>query len=212
VLENPAAAFESQSTTSLLPMLNQGNGFEAGAPTRVQTPLQGDPMLSPSGRLLVTRVKGRERTVNIDGTDVVTAEQAGYALHLIDTTLDGADWTASVAEVGRLCVNGSKPVISFDERWMVFHHYVTSEDATELGFASANDPGFRGYLDSGASNIYLVDLLTGASQRITNVSPGQYALFPHFRSDGWIYFVVRTLDTNEYFAASDAALVGESAP
>ena len=212
VLDNPAAAFESQSTTSLLPMINQGNGFEAGAPTRVQTPLQGDPMLSPSGRLLVTRVKGKERVVTVDGTEVVTAEQAGYSVHLIDTTHDGANWTASAAEVGRLCVNGSKPVISFDERWMVYHHYVTPEDATELGFASPDDPGFRDYAESGASNIYLVDLLTGDSQRITNVSPGQYALFPHFRSDGWIYFVVRTLETNEYFAASDAALVRESAP
>ena len=23
------------------------------------------------------------------------------------------------------------------------------------------------------------------------MKPGQYALFPHFRSDGWIYFLVR---------------------
>ena len=39
----------------------------------------------------------------------------------------------------------------------------------------------------------------------------QYAFAPHFRADGWIYFVVRTLEGNEYFAASDAALVGEAA-
>jgi hypothetical protein len=108
-------------------------------------------------------------------------------------------------------VNGSKPVLSYDERWMVYHHYVTAADAAELGFASASDPGFQAYAQSGASNIYLVDLLSGEGQRITDMKPGQYALFPHFRSDGWIYFVVRTLDTQEYFAASDAALVRESA-
>jgi hypothetical protein len=34
----------------------------------------------------------------------------------------------------------------------------------------------------------LVDLRTGAVQRLTTMHPGQYALFPHFRSDGWIYF------------------------
>jgi hypothetical protein len=212
VLENPAAAFESQSTTTLLPMINQGNGFEPGLPTRVQTPHQGDPMLSPSGRLLVTRVKGKERVITVGGTEIVTAEQSGYALHLIETTQSGGSWTASLHDVGRLCVNGSKPVLSYDERWMVYHHYVTAADAPELGFDSASAPGFRGYAERGASNIYLVDLLSGESQRITNTAPGQYALFPHFRSDGWIYFVVRTLDTEEYFAASDAALVRESAP
>ena len=36
---------------------------------------------------------------------------------------------------------------------------------------------------------------------------GQYALYPHFRSDGWIYFLVRDKVTNkEYAVASDAAL------
>jgi len=31
------------------------------------------------------------------------------------------------------------------------------------------------------------------------------ALFPHFRSDGWIYFTVKAAD-GEYLAATDAAL------
>jgi hypothetical protein len=36
---------------------------------------------------------------------------------------------------------------------------------------------------------------------------GQYALYPHFRSDGWFYFLVRDKNTNhEYAVASDAAL------
>jgi len=36
---------------------------------------------------------------------------------------------------------------------------------------------------------------------------GQYALYPHFRSDGWIYFLVRDKVSNkEYAVASDAAL------
>jgi hypothetical protein len=42
------------------------------------------------------------------------------------------------------------------------------------------------------------------------MQPGQYALYPHFRSDGWIYAQVR--DTNaghEYTVASDAALIAE---
>ena len=43
----------------------------------------------------------------------------------------------------------------------------SSSGSARLGFSGAGDPGFGGYLDRGASNVYLVDLLTGASQRIT---------------------------------------------
>ncbi|MEM6962813.1 MAG: hypothetical protein AAF550_13890 [Myxococcota bacterium] len=42
------------------------------------------------------------------------------------------------------------------------------------------------------------------------MNPGQYALFPHFRSDGWIYFIVRDpyddALSGEYVVASDAVL------
>ena len=66
--------------------------------------------------------------------------------------------------------------------------------------------------------LFLVDLLTGKSTRITSVKPGQYALYPHFRADNWIYFVVRTTEgkaapdggNHEYFVASDAALLLEA--
>ena len=26
------------------------------------------------------------------------------------------------------------------------------------------------------------------------MNPGQYALYPHFRSDGWLYFLVRDIN------------------
>jgi len=210
VLDNPSAAFASDSVTTLTPMINRGSSFEPGPSTRVPTPLQGDPMLSPSGRVLVTRVKGREYTVDVGGTDIVTAEQSGYALHLVSTEQRGGEWSASLADVGRICKTGGKAVISYDERWMVFHHYITGDDAVELGYAGPDDPEFEPYLERGASDLYLVDLRDGSLRRITQMSPGEYAIFPHFRSDGWIYFVVRTLDGDEYFAASDAALLPES--
>jgi hypothetical protein len=208
-LENPPAPFETASETILVPMINQGARFEPGTATRVGTPLQGDPMLSPSGQLLVTRIKGRELTRVVDGEKVVTAEQSGYAVHRLTTTRDGAVSSASIEDVGRICMQGGKAVISYDERWMVFHHYVVESDARELGYSGPNDPEFDEYLSFGASNLYLVDLLDGSTRPITNMNPGQYALFPHFRSDGWIYFVVRTLNGAEYFAASDAAVVIE---
>jgi hypothetical protein len=210
-LQNPGAAFESQGTTSFVPMLNQGDGFIPGATVRVPTPLEGDPMLSPSGRLLATRVKGEERVVRMNGMNLVTAEQSGYALYLVNATRDGDAPDVSLSPLGSLCITGGKPTFSYDERWMLLHHYVTADDAIELGFTGADDPAFTAYGRDGASNIVIVDLASGQSRRITNVAPGQYALFPHFRSDGWIYFVVRTIQGQEYFVASDAALSLEAA-
>ncbi len=207
VLENPAAAFGSDSVTTLVPMINQGARFEPGAPTRLSTPSEGDPMLSPSGRLMVTRLKGREYARQLNGDNLVTAEQSGYALHLVDTSWNGDESSASLTDVGRICMQGGKAVISYDERWMVFHHYVTDADAREMGYSGADDPDFADYRELGASNLYLVDLTSGDAQLITDMGAGQYALFPHFRSDGWIYFVVRNLDGEELFAASDAAVL-----
>ena len=62
---------------------------------------------------------------------------------------------------------------------------------------------------SAPANLYLVDLSSGSARRITNMAAGQYALYPHFRADNWIYFVVRTTDTEEYFAATDAAIASD---
>ena len=43
--------------------------------------------------------------------------------------------------------------------------------------------------------------------RITAMKPGQFALYPHFRSDGWLYFIVRDANgRKEYIVASDWAL------
>jgi hypothetical protein len=208
--EEPWAAFDANSTTTLTPLVNQGNGFEAGPAAQVLTPHMGDPMLSPSGGMLVLRVKGPEYTTDIEGSPVVTAAQSGYALYSVDKA--NGSTSATLHDQGRICLTGGKATFSYDERWLVFHHYVLPEDASDLGFTGPNDPAFAAYAQQGASNLMLVDLRTGSAQRITTMHPGQYALFPHFRSDGWIYFVVRTTDGDEYYAASDAALVAEAAP
>ena len=52
-----------------------------------------------------------------------------------------------------------------------------------------------------------MDLISGERTRITNMQPGQRALFPSFRSDGWIYYLVRTGSLPEYVVATDAAIV-----
>jgi Tol biopolymer transport system component len=171
---------------------------------QVALPRQGDPMLSPSGTLLATRINGRE-TTSADES-VIAAEQAGYALYALTASSSASP---TIKDLGRICVQGGKPTFSFDERWMVFHRYVTDSDATDLGFTDADDAAFQDYKDSGSSNLYLLDLKNGGITRLTNMPPGKFALFPHFRSDGWIYFVVRTVGQKEYFAATDAAILRE---
>ena len=61
-------------------------------------------------------------------------------------------------------------------------------------------------LQKGSSNIIIVDMVTGARTRITTMKAGQYALYPHLRSDGWFYFLVRDNTNKEFAVASDAAL------
>ncbi len=215
-LNNPYAPFDAESEVTLTPMLNEGHTFKAGTPTQLKTPQEGDPVLSPSGTLLLTRAKGEELEVDEFGT--VVAVQNGYRIYGVSTQQGAEGLSAKLEPLATLCMEGGKPMISFDERWMVIHHYITDLDAKELGFSDANAPGFADYRELGGSNLYLVDLLTGKSTRLTSVKPGQYALYPHFRADNWIYFVVRTTEgkaapdggNHEYFVASDAALLLEA--
>src|SRR6185503_14595274 len=122
---------------------------------------EGDIVLSPSASLLISRVRGNNGV------------QAGYRLRSI--TPDGGGGV-NIPQIASYCFDGAKPAISFDERWMVTHHYVedTDADAQDLGFANRLDPGFTGYPNNSA-NIILVDLLSGDRTRVTRMGPGQFA-------------------------------------
>jgi hypothetical protein len=196
---DPQAPFESSAEHNFTPMINTGSGFEPGDTETKVLGFEGDTVISPSARLIVTRAAGPE------------AKQSGFVLRKLEATPDGAGgYEVATPEIARYCQKGGKPGFSFDERWMVIHHYVEADDAEELGFASKNDPEFQAMLNQGSANIYLVDLLNGSRTRITTMHAGQLALFPHFRSDGWIYFIVRPTGeafAGEYVVASDAALV-----
>jgi hypothetical protein len=199
---NPAAFFGGGSDTVLTPLINTGSDFVPKPNIETSTPFEGDAVMSPSGRLILSRVAGGGW------------KQNGFRLRRVDATPNGSSYDVALPEIARYCINGGKPGFSFDERWIVFHKYVDSDDendAQSLGFTGTSDPGFQAYAANGVANVYLVDLVTGISRRVTHMQPGQYALFPHFRSDGWIYFMVRTLGTeNEHIVASDAALVIEA--
>lgn len=193
VTRDPSASFARTAQLKITPMVFDGTRYVGKPSVSTSSPYEGDSVLSPSSRLVVSRF----------GSD---AGHLGYVLRRINATPSGGSYDITTTEIGRYCTKGAKPAISFNERWMVTHHYVTAEDYADLGFASASAPGFQAILAAGSANIILVDLTTGARTRVTTMKAGQYALFPHFRSDGWIYFLVRDQNTNkEYAVASDAA-------
>ncbi|MFO0683607.1 MAG: hypothetical protein U0234_16230 [Sandaracinus sp.] len=194
-LSDPQVFVDPASEVTLFRLMNTGTGFVAGGQSSAITPYEGNSVISPTMRLLVGSL------ADVSGNPI------GYALHRIVLTRDGTGAVTNVElpEVARYCFPGGKPAFSLDDRWLVTHHRATDADAVDLGFTGPTDPGFAAY--RGVSNAYLIDLVTGEETRITNMQPGQQALFPHFRSDGWIYFLARTGGVPEHIVASDAALV-----
>jgi pre-peptidase len=194
VTRDPSAGFAITAQIKLTPMLYDGTHYVGKAPVTTASPFEGDSVLSPSTTLAISRF-GNENG------------QLGYVLRRVTATPNGASYDVATTEIARYCVQGAKPSISFDERFFVTHHYVGPNDFADLGYASASDPAFQELLAKGSSNIIIVDLVTGVRRRVTTMHAGQYALYPHFRSDGWFYFLVRDKNTGkEYAAASDAAL------
>jgi Bacterial pre-peptidase C-terminal domain len=191
---DPSAEFGGTAQIKLTPMVFDGTHYSGKTSVSTASAFEGDSVLSPSTTLIVSRFGN-------------SSGQLGYVLRQLNTSPSGNSYTVSTPEIARYCVQGAKPAISFDERYMVFHHYVGSADYADLGYSSPSDPAFADILAKGSSNIVVVDLLTGSRTRVTTMHAGQYALYPHFRSDGWIYFLVRDKNTNhEYAVASDAAL------
>jgi hypothetical protein len=176
------ASFSSTATTRFIPMVNDGLAYRAQPAATVTIPGEGDVMLSPSSKLIADRFSGGDK-------------QGGYRVRaVVDARVDGG-LSVQVPLRAQVCMKGGKPSFSFDERFIVAHQYV---DRTEADQAA---------LPEKSSNIMIADLATGAKVRLTTMAAGQFALYPHFRADGWLYFIVRDTTANtEYLAATDAAL------
>jgi hypothetical protein len=162
-------------------------GYQMKQHVTLATPFKGDTMMSRTGQLIGSRVAGETSTL-------------GYALDKITFVPGGDGYRFSLKQVGRICMPGNKANISFDERFLVTHHYLTRED-----FPS--DEAWAPYKEKGAADIYMADFVTGKKWLVSRMAPGQFALFPHFRSDGWLYFLVRDANTKkESIVASDSAI------
>ena len=169
---DPSAPFNASSTMKVTPMVFTGTQYEPHTAIVVDSPYEGDSVLSPSSQLVVSRLAG-------PGGDSL-----GYVVRKMSALPSGESYVIDTThEVARVCMSGAKPNISFDERFMVTHHY-----------------------ENGVANLWLVDLSDGQRFRITDMKDGSRALFPHFVSSGWIYFLVRGPNGERTIAASDAAL------
>lgn len=179
ITEQLPAEFDSKSRLSLVPIIHEGNRYRPRDEISIATPFEGDSVISPSGRLVISRTRGA------DGA------QSGFVMRQVRATAAGDSYDVELDEVARYCTRGSKVGFSFDERWLTFHRYVVADDASDYGFEGPGDPAYSEYLVRGAANVFVLDVLTGDTYRVTNMPAGVYALFPHFRSDGWLYFIVR---------------------
>jgi hypothetical protein len=180
-----SAAFGEGATTTLTPMYNDGTKYTPGANVSVRIPFEGDQQMSPSNRLLITRFGQRAGT-------------AGYRIRSVTPTFSSVNGATAVQvttkELGTVCVAGGKPQLSFDERFLAVHQYTD---------ANANPQG----LPANTANIFVADLKTGKTVQVTKMGPSQKALYPHFRADGWLYFLVRDAATSkETLVGSDVAL------
>jgi hypothetical protein len=192
------------SYAEVTPIVNDGQRFQTLDGISVFTPYLGDWGLSPSNVLTASRISG------LDAEGGVT--QMGFRFSFLDRTPTDSGYEASIREAGTICTHGGKGAFSYDERFFTTYHYVEAADYAEMGYASADDPAFQELIAQGSANVIIMDLATGKARRVTRMGPGQFALFPHFRSDGWIYFLVNdTVADKRYAAATDAAVLIEQA-
>jgi hypothetical protein len=195
---DPGPHFGADSEIQVTPMVFDGKNFKPSPVVRSPLPWEGDMAVSPSGRLIAARFG------TSDGTEL------GYRLSFLTATRGDDGYTVKTEDAGTICAKGTKALISYDERFMAIHHFADESDFAEYGFASKDDPSFVDLITKGVADVYLVDLSTGAKTRVTRMPAGHYALYPNFRSDGWLYFLDRDVTADgkvvESIMATDAAL------
>lgn len=193
-------AVASSNFMMIHPLAYNGETWVRKASQRFRTPYEIDWVISNTNELLISRTQTRH-----DGI----IRSNGYNIYQLSKSSSGQYQTNQVAQ---LCVDGLKGDFSLDDRFFVTYSYIRPDHWRLLGYSSANDPVFRAKLRNGSANVYLFDLYTKRRYTITNVGARQYALYPHFRSDGWIYFEIYDMANNtRLILASNAAILAEKA-
>lgn len=186
----PSFGEDQQIEVKVMISLGTEGGYKIGQEAKLEAPWEGDTMMSPTTMLVASRISGEEK-------------QEGYSIRKIESRMGPNGYEFTAKQVGKICIPGGKANFSFDERYLATHHYLTRADF-------ATDAEWEPYEDKTTADLYVVDLQTGETIRTTRMAPGQLALFPHFRSDGWLVFTVRDKTSDkEYYAASDVVLARE---
>ena len=125
-------------------MFAQGNDAESGYQVKqsveLDTPFEGDIMMSRSSTLLGARVAGEHG-------------QLGYPVRQVTGTFVGDGYRFTLKPIGRICMPGNKANFSFDERFLVTHHYLTREDFdVGRGVRRLQGEGRLGHLSSPTSS------------------------------------------------------------
>ena len=168
-----------------------------------KTPGESQHIISPSAMVVSGRFGPRDSAgggLNLDGAAPVIG---GYNVRFIEKMFaDGDAYNADTdATRSQICIRGNKASMSYDDRFLITHHYTDEKD----------DPA----LAKKTSDLIIYDFLKQRSIKITSMPAGWFALYPHFRGDGWIYFLVRhrlynagtgTDESKDYIMATDAAL------
>ncbi len=173
--EDPRAPFSATSEMKFSPLVFDGSDWTQKPAVNVPSPYEGDSVLSPSGKMVISRFAGPD------------GKALGFMLRRVNAIPNGESYNIDIdLPLQFICGGGAKMNISFDERYAVTHRY-----------------------ENDTANIYLSDLLTGETVQVTNMPAGVKALFPHFRSDGWIYYLVNGEDGDIAMATNAALLLAE---
>lgn len=181
----------SDSAIKIYTAIALGNDVEEGykvqgEPAEIPTPYRGDTMMARSGKIIGSRVAGETKSL-------------GYAIESLDSMVRDGKYHFTLSPLGSICMAGNKANFSFDERFLATHHYNEPTD-----YAGDDVEAFK---EKGSSDVWVADFVTGRKVKVAKLNPGQFALYPHFRSDGWLYFLVVDHDSSKYYVvASDWAV------
>lgn len=196
-------AFSASSRARFQTFVNDGQRYRFLGDTSIDTPHQGDFNVSPSNSLMITR-RTRDEDSSRPFPETYTL---GYKIYKLTRTTSGSSFSMRADEIANICMDGKKGMLSFNERFWVTYAKVNESQYAEYGYASANEPEFRAMIEHETVNVLVHDLLTHQTRRITRLRPGQMALFPHFRADGWIIFMLNDTNTQQRtIVATDAAI------
>jgi hypothetical protein len=202
----PFALSNARSKLLLQPLQYDGTRWKRAAAQSFDTAWEKDWGLAPSNQLLLSRLEGR-----VDNQ----LKHIAYQLYQLKKSSSNNNVPRYQKDlVGRLCFGGLKVGFSFDERFIASYGYIKADQYAQLGYASPDDPEFKARLEAGTANVFLFDLWTQKLHVVTRMPPGHFALFPHFRSDGWMYFMVYDQESGKrrLVAANNALLLQERDP